>query len=274
MGLSSNVLWHQTKKQYFFQILKEKQLKYAYSLERVIAPEGGKEIAFPMISMCNLPLCEFSGYLTKYGGYSLGFKQEWAKKNGFSSVWYCDDTSSIRKSLVEDLRKKDINGDVTSLLVKVFAYIKLTEDEMPNRNYSNYRFADERELRSVPTTSALKDKKYKMLLPNYEYEKYKEQNGNPTIDISLDFQLGDLAYLIVPTEEDVYNVLDILLSEGIKHLPIFTHQQIIDDFIGQDHNKRISIVDTLTEDELLQAARKHAKQNNKDMLKQIKLLFE
>lgn len=273
MGLSSNVLWHQTSEEYFYKILSEKRLKYAYSLERVIAPEGGKEIAFPMISMCNLPLSEFSGYISRYGGFSLGFSQQWGKINGFTSVWYCDDTSKVRKSLVTDLKKK--SGEVTSLIIKVFSYIKLTEDEMPKRNYSNYRFADEREVRLVPTFEELNAINEKALLDKNKYDEYKNAKGNPTINLSVSYDMGDLRYLIVPTEEDAENVAEFFRKQGLSlTIPVLTHLQILNDFIGQDHNKRISIVDTLSDEELLQAARKHLNSKDKDVLKQLRTLLD
>jgi hypothetical protein len=47
MGLSSNILWHMTNREAFFSILKSQELKYSYSLERVIPISLG--IAFPLI---------------------------------------------------------------------------------------------------------------------------------------------------------------------------------------------------------------------------------
>ena len=36
MGLSSNILWHQTGEEGFYAILKSKRLRYSYCLERII----------------------------------------------------------------------------------------------------------------------------------------------------------------------------------------------------------------------------------------------
>ena len=35
MGLSSNILWHQTRRDAFFKILRTKEILYSYSVERV-----------------------------------------------------------------------------------------------------------------------------------------------------------------------------------------------------------------------------------------------
>ena len=75
MGLSSNILWHQTKTDALKQILRTRTFRFAYSKE--IIPGTGVTMAFPIISFCNLPLAEFADYGNKYGGYSIGMSREW-----------------------------------------------------------------------------------------------------------------------------------------------------------------------------------------------------
>lgn len=48
MGLSSNVLWHQTKKDGLMGILKAKKLYFSYSLENILSFREIGGIAFPM----------------------------------------------------------------------------------------------------------------------------------------------------------------------------------------------------------------------------------
>lgn len=52
MGLSSSILWHQTDKKSLKNILKVRGLFYAYALESI--PGVDLEIAFPMISLCDI----------------------------------------------------------------------------------------------------------------------------------------------------------------------------------------------------------------------------
>lgn len=55
MGLSSNILWHQTGEEGFYAILKSKRLRYSYCLERIIPEFRLEPIAFPMISVSDYP---------------------------------------------------------------------------------------------------------------------------------------------------------------------------------------------------------------------------
>lgn len=80
MGLSSNILWHQTQKDALKKILKQKCFRYSYSLEHVEAKNDTLECAFPMLSLCDIPFADIEDYLTKYGGNSIGLSREWGEK--------------------------------------------------------------------------------------------------------------------------------------------------------------------------------------------------
>lgn len=56
MGLSSNILWHQTDEKGFYDILRSKKLFYSYSREKIILLFDFKPVAFPMISVSDYPL--------------------------------------------------------------------------------------------------------------------------------------------------------------------------------------------------------------------------
>lgn len=89
MGLSSNILWHQTDRKAFYEIIRTKKLRYSYSLERIIPEFRLLPFAFPMISMSDYPFSEISHNKWTYGDYCIGFRQSWGEKIGFSPVWYC-----------------------------------------------------------------------------------------------------------------------------------------------------------------------------------------
>lgn len=88
MGLSSNTFWHQTRKDGLKGIINSQCLYYGYSLEDLTPAGYNVKFAYPMVSVCDLPLSETGNYLKKYGDYTLGFSSEWGKKHGFSTVWY------------------------------------------------------------------------------------------------------------------------------------------------------------------------------------------
>mgnify|MGYP002450316617 FL=1 len=103
MGLSSNVLWHQTKKDGLMGILKAKKLYFSYSLENILSFRKIGGIAFPMISLCDLPLSEFTDSKWAYGDYAIGLSREWGEKNGFNPVCYCHANSDYKKRMINRL---------------------------------------------------------------------------------------------------------------------------------------------------------------------------
>ena len=156
MGLSSNILWHQTKKDGLRGIIKNKCLYYSYSVEDIIGYDKYK-FAYPMVSVCDLPLAETGNYLKKYGDYTIGFCAEWGKRNNFSAVWYCDQNSLALKTIIDMLARKfntfrfeTEKDEDYQRIIYLLSYIKLYEGPLPKRNYKKYRFYDEREVRRVP----------------------------------------------------------------------------------------------------------------------------
>ena len=83
MGLSSNILWHQTTLDGLKGILNEQGFFYSYSLESILSRESKNNlnVAFPMVSLCDLPFSELNDYIKKYGGYLIGMKRTWGKSN-------------------------------------------------------------------------------------------------------------------------------------------------------------------------------------------------
>ncbi|MBV3430531.1 hypothetical protein KSW92_13565, partial [Prevotella copri] len=89
MGLSSNVLWHQTKKDGLMGILKAKKLYFSYSLENILSFREIGGIAFPMISLCDLPLSEFTDSKWAYGDYAIGLSREQGQEGCRRRIYFC-----------------------------------------------------------------------------------------------------------------------------------------------------------------------------------------
>lgn len=148
MGLSSNILWHQTNYKNLISILREKKLRFSYSLEQCFSMYDEKGLAFPMVSMCDFPFSEITTYMGKYGNSILGLRRDWGVRKGFCPVWYCFEKSEIiaflfryYKKLVD--RKQD--GE-HGILFQLLSYMKPVEGELVSRRYKTYRFYDEREV--------------------------------------------------------------------------------------------------------------------------------
>ena len=249
MGLSSNILWHQTKKDGLKGIIKDKCLYLSYSLEDVKSTGYDAEFAYPMVSVCDLPLSETENYLKKYGDYTIGFSSDWGKRNHFSAVWYCDKNSLARKTIVEMLGRKieeykdKVDQDeYYQKIVYILSYIKQYEGPLPRRNYKKYRFYDERELRFVPDADKLKEIGEKPILWNYEA--YKKAHKNSSLlpkSMNVPFEWEDIKYIIVEKDGEKSEFRKLIEKcSGRNDLDIlyFTNKEVKEDIIGISHDEQ------------------------------------
>jgi hypothetical protein len=241
MGLSSNILWHQTDLKGFNAILKSKCLVCSYSLETFLAREH--KLAFPMISLSDIPVADIKEYMSQYGDYLIGFSREWVIKSGFNPVWYCEKSNLAlkehKKQILQTIDKnKNADISLTMLALHYGAYIKDIEGPLhvksKNTTYSNYRFYDEREYRYVPDFNKLLSKGIKPSLFEEEYHEYKREKGNGLINHSVSFTFDDIKMLIVKTDNQVTQLKKRLKDE--KHsIHVFSHKEIKQSIIGIDH---------------------------------------
>jgi len=240
MGLSSNILWHQTNEQGFYEILKSKKLRYSYCLERIVPEFKFKPIAFPMISVSDYPLSEIGNNQWAYGNYCIGFKQNWGVKAGFSPVTYCSLGSrslQVLNILLDDSLKNDIQSRFGAVMY-LFAHMKFVQAPLvtKHKKFKNYRFYDEREWRVVPYITETDNAE---LWPFYDEEGYKvfkkENNGTSLLDIGVNFQYDDIHYIIVEKETDIEKTRDIVGDR----IHIFTKGEIVEDVVGVDHHEEI-----------------------------------
>lgn len=240
MGLSSNILWHQTCEKCFYEILKSKKLKYSYCLERIIPEFKLKPIAFPMISVSDYPLSEIGNNKWAYGNYCIGFKQSWGVKEGFSPVWYCSIGSRGLRQLsvlLEDALKNESKGRFGAVMY-LYALMKFNQAPLTTKNkeFKRYRFYDEREWRIVPYITETETAKVMPFLVGDGYKEYKNaHNGSSLLDIGVEFQYVDIHYIIVEKDEDVQKTKDIVGDR----IHIFTKDEVVEDVIGVEHHDEI-----------------------------------
>lgn len=238
MGISSNVLWHQTRKDAFFEILKSKKLCVSYCQEEVMPR---LRVAFPMICLCDLPLSEFASNNWTYGEYAIGFTREWAIRNGFNPVCYYHHQSNLMQQmykLVSDAKNADLDG-VMNMAIYLLSYNKPVEGQLitSKREYHNYRFYDEREYRMVPYFTQLRGKQ--QMLSMEEYASYKEAHNGKSLldDISIGFDYSDINYIVVRSDANVVQTKRILGDYMKKsNIIILTKSQVEYDIIGSNHN--------------------------------------
>ena len=240
MGLSSNILWHQTNEKGFYGILESKKLRYSYCLERIIPEFKLKPIAFPMISVSDYPLSEIGNNKWAYGNYCIGYKQCWGEKAGFSPVNYCSLGSrglQVMNILLDDSLKNDIQSRFGAIMY-LFAYMKFVQAPLvtKHKTFKNYRFYDEREWRVVPYITQTDNSELLPFLNEDGYHAFKkENNGTSLLDVGVDFQYDDIHYIIVEKEDDIHRTRSIVGDR----IHIFTKDEVMEDVIGVDHHEEI-----------------------------------
>ncbi len=243
MGLSSNILWHQTSYNSLRKILKGQRLLCAYSVEDV-ADMAGQNLAFPMVSMCDLPLSEFTEFQGKYDHYSIGLSREWGIKNKFTPIWYYEAKSRVPQILRKEiLNAAKNNSDSITSLIGILSYMKKVEGPLPKHNYSTYRFYDEREVRFVPSFDYVISGGDKPILTEDEYSNYKAVNGSPVINAYVRFEWSDVRYIIVREKHQIERIYSELASLGCdnRQIGVFCEDEIYQDVIGYKHNIEIPV---------------------------------
>lgn len=240
MGLSSNILWHQTNEEGFYAILESKKLRYSYCLERIIPLFRLAPIAFPMISVSDYPLSEIGNNKWAYGNYCIGFKQDWGVKAGFSPVTYCSLGSrglQILNYLLDDGLKNDIQSRFGAVMY-LFAYMKFVQAPLvtKHKKFKNYRFYDEREWRVVPYITETDNSELYPFINEDGYKDFKKKNNNSSLlEIGVDFQYDDIHYIIVEKEKDIHRTRSIVGDR----IHVFTKDEIMEDVIGVEHHEEI-----------------------------------
>lgn len=238
MGLSSNILWHQTNYNSLRKIIKSKKILCAYSVEDV-ADMAGQNLAFPMVSMCDLPLSEFTEFQGKYDHYSIGLSREWGIKNRFTPIWYYEAKSRVPQILRREITNAAKSGSesITSL-IGILSYMKKVEGPLPKHNYATYRFYDEREVRFVPSFDYVLSGGDKPILTEDEYAGYKTANGSPVINAYVGFEWSDVRFIIVKEKHQISKIIFDLESLGCdnKQIGVFCEDEIYQDVIGYKHN--------------------------------------
>ena len=245
MGLSSNILWHQTTKESLIKIIKSNCFKYSYSTEAIFKDAKDSEdsaLGIPMISFSDLPFSELENYIGKYGHYIIGINSDWGKRIGFSPVWYCYETSNILKYILNNIVSENIEvaDERNSPFIEILKYIKFVEGPLKEHKYSKYRFMDEREVRFCPKSNELIENNYKPILTFKQYKEYKTVHGSSLLDLGINFEINDIKYVIVKNDRNIDEFDNLLKSKDKNHkVHIFSENQIKEDFIGLNHDIKI-----------------------------------
>lgn len=229
MSLYPDILFHFTKeKEVLFEILRT-TFKVSYGREKIIGPENNREFAVPMVSFCDLKLSELKIFIENYGQFGIGLTKEWANRNGLSPVMYINRHSDLMDNLisglsgvythlnkVNDLEQFNKLNKYYLNIMNTYRYIKNYEGELWRQGTlkdENYRFADEREWRFVPSLQN------EGVLPFVSISKIstgeqKSEYNRKVNHLRLSFQPDDIKYLIVENDSDISGLIHHL--ENVK----------------------------------------------------------
>lgn len=240
MGLSSNIIWHQTNIDGLKAILAERKFKCSYSLEDIHWKSSHLELAFPMLSFCDIPLSDIDDYLGKYGKYTIGMKRSWGQKHGFTPVWYQNPQSSSLCAVASSHKKlntKPFQLDA-ELIWHVLSCVKNYEGRLKKYGFDRYRFYDEREIRYVPSMGSIEVAGISPVLNAKEYGIYKENhNGQSLINnLEVPFDISDVVYMLISSPNQENRVRE-LLGVNADKVVILSYPQVKEDIIGSWHNR-------------------------------------
>lgn len=254
MGLSTNILWHQTNFEGLKSIITNKRFACSYSLETIMWKGSELKRAFPMISFCDIPFSDMSEYLTnkdgairgKYGKYTIGMKRKWGKDNGLSPVWYRDkDSFSLRcQKEIYDIftdKKFEAYTDEEKFLWHVTANTKNIEGKLKKHGFESYRFYDEHEFRYIPFFECLLKEGIEPSISEEDYEKYKNVHEGSSLikNLNLPFAISDISYILVSESNKINQVKTLFEGEDYSKILFISYNQIMNDIIGINHNREL-----------------------------------
>lgn len=231
MALSTNSVIHYTERfEYLCGIIYCSGFRYKYCHEQIsIEAPGLVDVAIPMVSFCDIPLSEVKNHIDTYGSYGIGLTKSWAKNVGMNPVLYVERKSNYAALLRDQatgLGKLPENNERDKMIehyLSLFAYCKNYEGRLVRGkiNTDSYRFYDEREWRYIPKEEELKGAFVRLL--GTQYAEDKEAYNEKLKDCYLKFTPGDISYIIVDSDEEIPEVLEILTK---AYDPIATGREL------------------------------------------------
>ena len=221
MSLYPDILFHFTEKRWLYEILRT-TFKVSYAREKIIGLENEREFAVPMVSFCDLKLSELKVFTENYGTFGIGMTKEWANRNGLSPVMYINRHCELMDNLItgingvyshlnkiNDLEKfKALNKSYLNIM-NTYRYIKNYEGELIRGGITeneNYRFADEREWRYVPSLENEGIQPF-VAISKIRTSEQKAGYNEKVSHLRLSFQPDDIKYLIVEKDSDITDLI-------------------------------------------------------------------
>jgi hypothetical protein len=231
--ISSDYLFHFTKEFNAIKGILRDGFKPFYCFERLNylnlrdSSDNKFEMAFPIVSFCDLTEDKQSQHKQKFGKYAIVLSKEWGIRNNLTPVIYCNDQTITSRSLIELFNfadnihsEKGKNNKSYKIISNIFTSLILLYKDYEGNVYDKdnqvfsekrTRFYDEREWRYIPF--AMDGLKYNLEKEEYEDEEYRDTENR---DIQareenlLKFNVDDLQNIYLKNKKEEKELLNYL----------------------------------------------------------------
>jgi hypothetical protein len=218
----SSTLFHFTKSEDILFDILEYGFWPRYCLEDIQWQNIGIDfVAFPMVCFCDIPLARISEHVGFYGSYGIGLSRSWAEKNNLNPLLYVSSGSGLNRAINNifartlELSTKDDNpADDARFIV---AHSKPTTGQIIiDGKGVEKEFYQESEWRYVPSHEEIANYIVRDFHEDATY--LEEQHTRTKKFASLKFLPSDVAYIFVPRDSDIPNVINFIQSR-LDHYP-------------------------------------------------------
>jgi len=235
-NLSSASLFHFTSQLDYLVSIIEYGFQARYCIEKL--PKTRLAYLSPMVCFCDIPLGSIKFHLSRYGGYGIGLKKTFLKKQGASPLLYVHSNSphiSITGSEknMTDLKKSPF----TPYLKQVTGYDPVFKaDTRLVEKTRKVNYMNEKEWRYIPENVELEFVKYSS---NQQLVDIKDKkNGTNTFDLLTINNLDNIEYVLLGRNTDIKPFLKFLdelskkrsFDKELLISKILTQGQILRDF--------------------------------------------
>jgi hypothetical protein len=229
MPLSLNSVIHYTNHIDKLKGILSDKFRLFFCLETVT----GQQVAFPMVSFCDIPFSQIKAHTESYGSYGIGLSREWANNNNLNPVLYVNHNSHLEQTLKryqeklmeESKTSGKVDLEMSQLNIQILAFVKSFKGIIDRGTGPiEIIFYNEKEWRYIPHRSEIQKIQSSFHLWGPNYMNHKDRANDSLKDLRLYFAIGDIEYIIVKCESEIHNIIDhlklVFASEPIDKLEL------------------------------------------------------
>ncbi len=224
-------LFHFTNSKGLHGIVKKQAFLPSFSRERLQGKTQTKSYGVPVVSFCDLRLSEVRHHILSYGNFGIGLSKMWGSANGLSPVSYISKDGEFIDPYLDALHRLYNLWQVPNLsavqqqslttayndVMRTLEYAKNYEGDLiriGKKTKNNFRFADEREWRYVPSYLGAG---IPVFVPDEDINTptRKHKKNHQLQNSRLGFSVTDIKYLIVKNDKSIPSLYRTLKASGL-----------------------------------------------------------